>query len=173
VPDAKGHYQMTAINMDGPPWLLRDRINRTLWQLDHGAQASNPRLTRVEIREGDTTLQSSAAIRWSNGMFLLATERGLRVFDVASKQLTKVDFPEPPQAATTIARDGLGRLWLGCTNGLYVVEPAEKFLEPLDRVPPVRRNEIHALSADPQHADGVIVALGSRGVAFVRVLRKP
>ncbi len=40
------------------------------------------------------------------------------------------------------------------------------------RVPWVGRGEVSAIASDPQHADGVIAALGSRGVAFVRAAQK-
>ena len=37
----------------------------------------------------------------------------------------------------------------------------------------IGRNEVHSLAPDPHHDDGVIVALGPDGVAFVRTPRKP
>jgi hypothetical protein len=54
-----------------------------------------------------------------------------------------------------------------------MVEVGGKTLEPFDRVPWIQRNKVEALAPDPHHEDGVIVALGSQGVMFVRAMRKP
>ena len=93
---------------------------------------------------------------------------GLRTYAPTTHTLSAVDLPEPPQPATKLVRDGLGRLWCGGERGLALSEPGAKIAETLDCVPWVGRSRVHALAPDPQHADGVIVALGSRGVAFVR-----
>jgi hypothetical protein len=168
----EGPLRLNPLNKNGPPWLLLDRLDNTLWQLEHDAQGDNPRLARVEIREDEKALHVSAATPWSAGTLLLATDVGLRAYDLAAGRLSKVSLGEPPQPVNTLARDGLGRLWLGCRNGLWLVEAGGKTLESFDRVPWVRRNEVHSLVPDPRHEDGVIVALGSRGVAFIRAMRK-
>jgi hypothetical protein len=173
LPDAKGRHQFRSINQNGPPWLLLDNPHHTLWRLDHGAHAENPRLTRLELRESAKLLQTSAAIPWSNGSLLLSTDQGLRLFDSATGKVTKVDFPQPPQAPDVLARDGLGRFWLGGEHGLWLVDPAEKTLESLDRVPSIQHNEVRSLAPDPHHDDGMIAALGPNGVAFLRAPRKP
>jgi hypothetical protein len=172
LPDARGRHQFSPINQNGPPWLLLDNPHHTLWRLDHGAHAENPRLTRLELREAAKLLQTSAAILWSKGSMLLATDQGLRLFDSASGKVTKVDFPEPPQPPDVLARDALGRVWLGGEHGLWLVDPAEKTLDSLDRVPAIQHNKVCSLAPDPHHDDGMIAALGPNGVVFLRAPRK-
>ena len=110
---------------------------------------------------------------WSDGALLLATDVGLRAYESNGKALTRVDIPEPTRRATVLARDVRGRLWLGGPGGLSLAQPRQKTLESLDRVPWVGRNEVFGLALDPAHDDGIIAALGSRGVAFIRVGQKP
>ncbi|AGA27923.1 hypothetical protein [Singulisphaera acidiphila] len=173
IPGADVPYHLNPINKQGPPWLLLDRPDKTLWQLKRGVQGDDPRLTPIEIQEGEKTLHISAAIPWSSEAILLATDSGLRVYDPATQRLSKVDWGEPLQPVNALAQDGLGRLWLGCKRGLWMVEAGGKTMEPFDRVPWIWQNEVDALAPDPRHEDGVIVALGSRGAAFVRAIRKP
>jgi hypothetical protein len=148
-----------------------------LWRLGYGAKGDKPQLTSVEIREAGKSLRVDHAIPWSDASLLLATDAGLRVYYPNARKLSRVDLPEPPQPATTLARDGLGRLWMGggtiwtarkSSRGLWLGVPGAKTPEAFDRVPRVGRNEVHAIAPDPQHADGVVLAFGSRGVAFVR-----
>jgi hypothetical protein len=176
-PQAGSLSRLTPLNTNGPPWLLLDGYYDNLWRLDHGAQGDKPRLTRLEITEGGKTLRVDDAIPWPDDSLLFATEAGLRAYSHNVRKLSRVDLPEPPQPATTLVRDGLGRLWMGggsmwtariSSRGLWLGEPGAKAPEAFDRVPWVGRNEVYAIAPDPQHADGVIVALGSRGVAFVR-----
>jgi hypothetical protein len=51
-------------------------------------------------------------------------------------------------------------------------EPGGKTLESFDRPPWIQQSEVNAVAPDPRHVDGVIVALGARGVVFVRALPK-
>ena len=95
LPDAKGRHQLSPVNKNGPPWFLLDNAYHTLWKFEHGANSENPRLTRLELREGTKLLQSTAAIPWSNGTLLLATDQGLRVFEPALRKAMKADFPDP------------------------------------------------------------------------------
>ena len=173
LPYARGRHRFSPINKDGPPWLLLDYAHHTLWKFDHGAQADNPRLTRLELREDAHLLQMSAGLPWSNGTLLLATDEGLRLFDAATGKVTKPDFPQPPEPALVLSRDGLGRVWLGVEHGLWLIDPTSKSLESLDRVPSIGRNPVRSLAPDPNHADGMIAALGPGGVAFLRALQKP
>jgi len=164
--------RLNPVNTTGPPWLLLGRFPTSLWQLHHGAHGDDPRLTRVEIREGEKSLRISAGIPWSARTLLLATDAGLRAYDPGARKLSKIDLEEPPKPVNAFARDGLGRLWLGCKSGLWMVEAGGKTLESFDRVPWIGGNEVHALAPDPRHDDGVIVALGARSVVFVRAVRK-
>ncbi len=173
LPDAKGRHQMSPINTTGPPWLLLDSAYHTLWRFEHGAQAENPQLTRLPLKEGTKLLQTSAAIPWSNAAVLLATDQGLRVYNPTKGAVARPDFPEPPQHTQVLARDALGRLWLGGENGLWLLDTAAKTLESLEAVPPIARNEVYSLAPDPHHEDGIIAALGSGGVAFLRTPQKP
>ncbi len=173
LPDAKGRHQLSPINKNGPPWFLLDNAYHTLWKLEHGPQAENPRLTRLELRENANLLQTSAAIPWSSGMLLLATDQGLRFFSPTTGKVTKADFSQPPELPVVLSCDGLGRLWLGGEHGLWLIDPAAKSLESLGRVPSVGRNSVRSLAPDPHHADGMIAALGAGGVAFVRALQRP
>ncbi len=54
-----------------------------------------------------------------------------------------------------------------------MIDPAVNVLESLERVPLIGKSTVHDLALDPHREDGVIVALGSRGVAFVRAGQKP
>ena len=159
---------LEPLNHDGPPWFLLDGFEHDLWRLDHGAKGESPRLTRVKVHEGGKALAVEKGIPWFDGSLLLATPLGLRAYAPATQILSRINFPEPPQPATTLVRDGLGRLWWGSEKGLGLSEPGARTTEAFDRVPFVGRSPVYALVPDPQHADGIIAALGSRGVAFVR-----
>ncbi len=173
LPQGKSPSDLRPLNTNGPPWLLLDDRVHDLWRLEHGAQKENPQLTKVDVREDGKPLRIDDAIPWSDGSLLLATSLGLRAFDPLTAKLSRVDLPEPPKPATRLARDRLGRLWLGGKNGLWMVEPKGKTLEAFDRVPWLGRNEVSALAPDPKRDDGMIVALGSRGIVFVRARPKP
>ncbi|MHC5540423.1 hypothetical protein ACYOEI_19555, partial [Singulisphaera rosea] len=169
--------RLTSLNTNGPPWMLLDGDYDNLWRLAHDAPGNKPQLTKVEVVEAGERLHVDDAIAWTDDSVLLATNAGLRAYSVKTRKLSRVDFPEPPQPATTLVRDGLGRLWMGCgtiwtdrksTRGLWLGEPGAKTTVGFDRVPWVGRSEVFAIIPDPHHADGVIVALGTRGVAFVR-----
>ena len=56
----------------------------------------------------------------------------------------------------------------GGDHGLWLVDPAEKTLHSIDRVPTIKHNKVFSLAPDPHHDDGMIAALGPRGVAFLR-----
>lgn len=173
VSEKSSPYYLAPLDTNGPPWLLLDQRSERLWRLDHGAKGENPRLTSVKIQEGGKTLRIVGAIRWTNDALLLSTDSGLRIFTPATQVLSRADLPEPAQPATSLARDGLERLWQGNATGLWLCAPKAKTLESFDRVPWIAQGGIEALVADPQHTDGVILALGPRGVAFLRARQKP
>ena len=139
-----------------------------------GRAGDKPRFEPIELREAGKTLGIEDAISLPKGRFLLATDAGLRVVDSTGTRLSRVDLPEPPQPATKLIADGRRRLWLGSrAGGLWLIDPSAKTIESLDRVPFVGQSDVYGLAADPNHEDGVIVALGSRGVAFVRAGQRP
>lgn len=166
-------YRPVAVDSDGPPWLLLEQGGGGLWRLEPGEGDRVPRLTRLEINEGNEALEVRAAIEWSGGNLLLATDRGLRVYAPSTRSVSRADRPEPAKPATVIGRDGLGRLWLGNEEGLWLSETGARTAEAFDRVPVVGRGEVSGILPDPKHEDGVIVAMGSRGVAFLRVPARP
>jgi len=173
LPERKSPSRLETISTNGPPWLLLDRFDHALWRLEHGAHGEDPRLTRIEIREVGKAPRIDDAIPWSDGTILLATTFGLRAYAPATRKLSRVDFPEPAQPATIVARDGRGRLWLGGERGLWMAEPGAKHAEAFNRVPWLGRTAVEALCRDPRHDDGVIVALGVRGVVFIRAKPEP
>ncbi|MFO0951200.1 MAG: hypothetical protein U0835_08620 [Isosphaeraceae bacterium] len=171
LPDEKRPRRPRAVGTKGPPRVLRDALDGQLWRLDHGRRGENPRLSPVKSVEAGKPLRVHDAIDWTDGTILLATDAGLRTIPLAGGPLSRVDLPEPPSPATSLVRDGQGRLWLGGEKGLWMFEPGAKVVEDLARVPWVGRGGVRDLVADPAHADGVIAALGERGVASVRLRR--
>ena len=112
-----------------------------------GSPASN-------LRDAGKTLRIDDAIPWSDGVFLVATDAGLRRYVLATLKLSRIDLPEPPQPATRLIRDGRGRLWLG-GQGLWLVDAAMNALESartctLELV----EVQVYALALDPDHDDG-------------------
>ena len=161
------------LNSNGPPWLLLDLDRKRLWRLDHGKKGENPRLTRVHVENERRTLSINDGISWLDGSLLLATDQGLKAYTPGMHTVSPVNVPEPPQPATAVARDGLGRIWLVSEKKLWLSEPEAKISEAFDRVPCVGLSTVEALAPDPQQADGIIAALGSRGVASVRAKQQP
>ena len=173
LPRAQDPFPLGCHSNDGPPWLLIDRGDHQLWRLDYGKQGEGPQIARVDVEDGGKKLQIHDAIPWTEGALLLATDAGLRAFAHASRTIARVGLPEPAGPATRLVRDGLGRLWQGGDRGLWLTEPEAKALDDLSGISGVGRGGIDGLALDPAHADGVILALGSRGVAFVRATRGP
>jgi hypothetical protein len=174
APDECPSGSMKPLNQNGPPWLLLDSYLHNLWQLHHGAAGDKPRFESLDVRDRGKSLRVEDAIPWPKGGFLLATDAGLRAFDPTGPRLSRVDLPEPTKPATELIADGRGRLWLGSHDGgLWLIDPAAKAIESLDRVPFVGQSDVYGLAPDSHHEDGVIVALGSRGVAFVRAGQRP
>jgi ligand-binding sensor domain-containing protein len=127
----------------------------------------------VQVDNDGKALGINDGIPWSDGSLLLATDQGLRAYAPAARKLYQANLPEPPHPATALVRDGLGRIWLLADKRLWLSESGARTPESFDRVPWVGRGEVSAIASDPQHADGVIAALGSRGVAIVRARQRP
>ena len=142
-----------------------------LWRLDHGSKGENPRLSPVQIDNNGKVLIINDGIAGPDGSLVLATYQGLRTYDPATRKLSTISFPEPSQPATTLVRDGLGRIWLLADGRLWLSENGTRNAEPFDRVPWVGQRKVSAIAPDPRHADGIIAALDS-AVAFVRVAQK-
>jgi hypothetical protein len=171
--EKRGPDRLEPLNSDGPPWLLHDGFQHDLWRLDHDRKGNSPRLTPLEVLEGGKALAITDAISWSDRSLLLATRLGLRVYSPLTQTLARINFPEPPQRVTVLARDRLGRLWWGSDKGLGLSDLGAKAPEAFDPVPWIGRSHVYALAPDPEHADGIIASLGARGVAFVRARQKP
>jgi hypothetical protein len=171
--DRNGPYRLEPINSDGPPWVLHDDSQHHLWRLDHDPKGEGARLTRLEVVDGGKSVAITDAISWSDGSLLLATNVGLRVYAPLTQKISRINFPEPTQRATILAHDRLGRLWWGGEKGLGLIDLGTKTSEAFDRVPWIGRSHVYALAPDPEHADGIIAALGARGVAFVRARQTP
>ena len=159
---------LQAVGDAGPPWLLLDRDKTQLLRLDHGPGFKDPKLDAVKVVEAGAARKVHDAIVWSKGELLLATDKGLRRFDIASSEVRPSTLPDPGRAVTSLARDGLGRTCLA-GEGLWLVDPDGKRLHDCGGLPMLGRTPVAALAADPGHRDGIIASLGTRGAVFVRV----
>jgi hypothetical protein len=168
-----GRLDPLPLNRTGPPWLFVNRKACSLWLLKYGSPRETPTLRLIEIAEAGRILAITSGISWTADTLLLSTDAGLRLYDPATKRLAKVDFPEPPPPVVALTRDGLGRLWLGGETGLWMLDANRKLLESFDQVPWLGRNAVYSLARDRQHVDGVIAALGRRGLVFIRADRRP
>ncbi|WP_422927284.1 hypothetical protein [Singulisphaera sp. PoT] len=164
--------RLRALDVGGPPWFLLSRVKGRLWSLDPGANGKGASLKEFSIQEGNNPIRIFAAAPWKDGTLILATPAGLRTYVLADGTLGRPALPvEAP--ITSLARDGLGRLWLGGEQGLFILEPDARSLASLASVPYLGRGGIKSLARDPAHPDGILAALGPRGVAFIRAVRKP
>lgn len=164
-----------AIRTKGPPWVVHDaeESGPALRLLDPGRGDAAPSFTRIILREGDAELTVHGATAWSDDAVLLSTNAGLRAYMPSASAHAKVDLPDPENLTGVLARDGLGRLWLGGDDGLRLAVPGAKAVESFADVPPIGRVAVTALAPDPDHPDGVVAGLGPRGVAFVRATLAP
>ena len=108
------------------------------------------------------------AIPWTKSSLLLATDRGLRIFAQAEDKARSGPVDTGARRVTRLARDDLGHLWLA-GGGLAVFEPASNKLHSLDALPMLDSATISALSPDPTHASGIVLAIEARGVVYVRI----
>ena len=150
------------------PWLLLDRDQSQLLRLAHGPGFQDPKLDKIKVAEGNAVLKVRDAIPWSEGTLLLATDKGLRLFDTATDRVRPSPLRAPDRPVASLTRDGLGRVWLG-GEGLWLVDPDGKTLHDVGALPMIGRTPVVTIAADPGNRDGVILSLGARGVVFVRV----
>lgn len=163
---------LQALGGDGPPWLLLDGGYSQLLRLAHGPGFDDPKLDAVEVVEGADPLEVLDAIPWSEGELLLATDKGLRRFDIATGEVRPAGLPAPDRPVASLARDGHGRVWLG-GEGLWLVDGDGGGLRDLGDLPMIGRTAVATMAADPEHRDGVILSLGPRGVVHLRVAPGP
>lgn len=165
-------WGLQALGDAGPPWLLLDGDHSQLLRLTHGPSFKDPRLDAVKIVESGVPLKVLDGIPWSKGELLLATDRGLRRFDVATDEVRREGTPSPDGPVSSIARDGLGRVWLG-GEGLWLVDEDGRQIHDVGVLPMIGRTTVVTMAADPGRRDGVILSLGPRGVAYVQVAPGP
>jgi hypothetical protein len=165
--------RLVAIDRNGPPWMLLERGQGRLWKLSYvGNSVGNPRLERVPIADDQGVLEILDSIASAPGELILATNRGLKSYTTATGKLAPSILAEAAsrtvKGATSLCRDGLGRLWVG-GEGLAVWEPQGARLHSLDALPMLGRSPVSALAADPGAPDGIATVLEGRGVVFLRV----
>ncbi len=156
-----------VVNEAGSRWMVFNWDEEQLFALSYGPEFRNPRLVPIALEEAGLPLKVYDAISWSREEILIATRKGQKLCDIATGQVRPAPLPSPERAVKRLARDGSGRLWLG-GEGLWMVD-GEGRLHDLAPVPMVGRSEVVALARDAGRRDGVIVSLGTRGVAFLRV----
>jgi ligand-binding sensor domain-containing protein len=171
--DLKFTGRLKPILSKGPPWILMAPRGEALWRLDDQGDGKKTTLIKLKLQEGADELKIFDVIPWTDDLLLLATNSGLRGYDSKNGTLAKVDRPEPPKPAAKLTRDGLGRLWLGGENGLWMSEKGAKEVESFDPVPSMKGARVDAIAADPARSDGVIVVLEERGVVFLSAKAKP
>jgi len=185
IPQPHVYNPLKTASTGGPPWLFLDRENEgpwplepgRLWRLDPGARGDAPKLSPilkpspVRSKERDLLLPVKDAIPWPGGA-LLTTNEGFHTYVTKTERLAKLNLDAPAKAVTAMARDGLGRLWLGCQEGLLLADVGSGKSESLDLVPGVGGIRIDCLAADPAREGGVIAVSNSEAVVFIRVERE-
>jgi hypothetical protein len=159
--------ELFALGTEGPPWFLRDDSEGRLFRLTVGSGEMDTKLELVGLKEDGSALSISDGVDWVKGVLLLATTKGLRTYEMASGKLAPAPLPALERDILVLARDRLGRLWLG-GQGLAMVETGSKTVHTFDTLPVPGVRKVTALAADQAHGDGVIAALGAQGVVFVR-----
>jgi len=159
---------LLPLHTHAPPWLLLNKAEARLWRLDPGADGHPPAMSPAPIKEDGRSLNIRAGASAKDGSLVLATDQGLRRYDPDSKRLTSIHADLITQKITCLTFDGAGRLWIGGETGLWMVRDDGKTYEDFNVVPWVGTGEIRDLAPDPSHDDGVIVALGSKGVMRIQ-----
>jgi hypothetical protein len=158
---------LSVVNQAGPVWVIHDVDGQKLLSLDIRPELPSPRFARLPIEENGVPLNVYDALAWSRDEVLIATRKGLKLVEVATGKTRPAPLPLPDRSVTRLARDGLGRVWLA-GDGVWLVDEKNK-LHDLAEVPMVGRSKVSAMALDPARLDGVIVALGVRGVAFFQL----
>jgi hypothetical protein len=160
-------YGVKTVGPAGPPWVLLDSAKGHLLTLSYGRDIKEPKLTLRSVSEAGKDLQVEGALAWEPGALLLATDRGLRRYEVATGRISPAPIPSPSRHVAHLERDGLGRVWLA-GEGLWMASPDGKTLHSFATLPMIGRTAVAALAADPERRDGIIAALDTRGVVFVQ-----
>ena len=155
------------MNQTGPPWLLIDRQEEQLVRIFRIPGIDKLRIATITAQEDGRVPAIYDAIPWTKEKLLLATDRGLRTFEIASDKVAQPALPDPKRLARRLCRDGRGRLWIG-GEGLVMIDTGGRTIHTFDALPMLGRSTIDTLAADPGHADGVVAALSERGLLFVQ-----
>jgi hypothetical protein len=152
---------LRAASDAGPPWILFSPTEDRLYRLTCGPGQQTPRLEQVQQEPG---IKIHDATPWTDGNVLLATSAGLRVYDPASGHAIPGPVDLPSRDIRAVCRDGSGRLWASADR-VWMWDGSR--LHDMGAVPMLDATSVSAMEADPEHPDGVILALGRRGVLFV------
>lgn len=157
----KSLWGLRVVGQGKPPWILH--CKDSLYRLTPGKGAQDAALVPVPLLADLGKIHDALAIE--AGQILLACTAGLRSFDEKSGKVSECPFPLPKGEVRALCRDGRGRTWLA-GSGLWMVDgkgTVHDFAK-LNQYGAVA----HAIGADSTDPTCVIVALGRRGVLFVR-----
>ena len=90
VPDPKEWRlgdDLRVVNEAGPPWVVHDRDMGRLMILSHGPEFADVRLAPLSVEDGALPLSVDDAISWSREEVLIATRKGLKLYNVATGKL--------------------------------------------------------------------------------------
>jgi hypothetical protein len=154
-------WGLRVVGQDQPPWTLH--CEGGLYRLIPGTGAQDAGLTPIVLPAELGKVHDVLALK--TGQLLLACSAGLRLFDENSGKVSECPFVPPKGEVLALCRDGRGRTWLaGSSVWMVDGKGAVHDLGKLSRYGAV----VHAVGADSTDTTGVIVALGWRGVLFVR-----
>jgi hypothetical protein len=143
----------------GSSWLLR---TGTVLRTSDGKA--------IELMDEDgRPLRVTGALELPGASLLLATEAGLFTCDGSGKHLSRAPTSLPPDVTITrVCRDGQGRLWLA-GDGLHILDGVADVPCSVPAPLRLRASNIEALAPDPEHPDGVLLAVEDRGLLRLRV----
>ncbi len=121
----------------------------------------------ITLQDGDRKLTVVDAIPWTEETLLLATDQGLRTYEIVSGKVALAQLSSLDRKVSRLCRDHLGRLWVG-GDGVAMVEADGKTVHTFDAVPMLGRSAISALAPDPAQPDGIVAGMGDRGVLFLQ-----
>jgi hypothetical protein len=154
-------WHFHVVGQGKSPWILH--CEGRLYRLTPGKGMEDAALTPISLPTELGKVQDALALE--SGQILLACTAGLRLFDDKSGKVTECPFAAPKGEVQAICKDGRGRTWLAGSS-VWIVDAKGKVhdLGKLDRY----GDMAYGIGADSTDATGVIVALGQRGVLFVR-----
>jgi hypothetical protein len=154
-------WGLRVVGQSKPPWVLH--CDTSLYRLTPGKGAEDAALTQIPLPVELGKVHDALALK--SGRILLACTAGLRLFDEKNRKVSRCPFAPPKGEVWALCHDGRGRTWLAGSS-VWMVDAKGK----LHDLAKLARYGVraHAIGADSTDATGVIVALGKRGVLFVR-----